>query len=625
MALGFSKAGYDISAIYIDFSDVHNRNVCATNWGEVVQDISLIGNQNKGNPLFENIDCIAGKIHNQHFSVAGLGRHNIDRINPFLQIGSVIQEVRPMSILLQCFGVTIKDELCIEFCKELKSFGYGIRFEHIETGVITGFPVKEKATFIVGLLNETNVNLEYLRNIEVRNYSVIDFIEKEELHDQWYYKISPKHIEAIEKIEDSCIYCWDNKQYKKEYSFKWNYRWIPLICQNYKMRKITHKEIARLKGIPDEYMLEINNKSILYKKLMYCSNVQLIRELASIICTGDNENIYQKREITKALQFEKIFISFLNKKDAGKVSTLESVNTYVDLQYRMQDIVYNFEIKIYRNNLDIENKIVTVCRNLSVKRNDNDDVCILVVANIVEAEIKGLVKAKYNIIVWDIENLLWYLEEFPQLRSDFISLLSFNISTVIPKKPEYDIFERIVRNDSKIDLQERLRKIKPGKEEASIYEDVCVDIVKFLFSEHMEFFEAQKKSNSDLYRFDFCGKIKYGCESEFFETIQRFFNTKYVIFEFKNYTEEITQKEIYTTEKYLYEKALRKVAIIISRKGCDENAKKAARGSLRELGKLIVCLSDEDINKLIDMKNSNINPTNYLEILLDDMLLDLEK
>ena len=88
---------------------------------------------------------------------------------------------------------------------------------------------------------------------------------------------------------------------------------------------------------------------------------------------------------------------------------------------------------------------------------------------------------------------------------------------------------------------------------------------------------------------------------------------------------EITQKEIYTTEKYLYEKALRKVAIIISRKGSDESAKKAARGSLRELGKLIVCLSDEDVNKLIDMKNNKEEPADYLEALLDDMLMDLEK
>lgn len=101
--------------------------------------------------------------------------------------------------------------------------------------------------------------------------------------------------------------------------------------------------------------------------------------------------------------------------------------------------------------------------------------------------------------------------------------------------------------------------------------------------------------------------------------------TDNLLFEFKNYTHEITQKEIYTTEKYLYEKALRKVAVIVSRKGPDENANKAARGSLREAGKLIICLSDENINKLIDIKNNSGDPGDFLEALLDDMLMDLEK
>lgn len=46
---------------------------------------------------------------------------------------------------------------------------------------------------------------------------------------------------------------------------------------------------------------------------------------------------------------------------------------------------------------------------------------------------------------------------------------------------------------------------------------------------------------------------------------------------------------------------------------------------MRESGKLIICLSDEIINKLIDMKNNKEDPGDYLEALLDDMLMDLEK
>ena len=64
----------------------------------------------------------------------------------------------------------------------------------------------------------------------------------------------------------------------------------------------------------------------------------------------------------------------------------------------------------------------------------------------------------------------------------------------------------------------------------------------------------QKTTEENLYRFDRCCKIKNGVTQDFFDTICKYFSTKYIVFEFKNYEKPITQREIYTTEKYLYEK-----------------------------------------------------------------------
>ena len=52
----------------------------------------------------------------------------------------------------------------------------------------------------------------------------------------------------------------------------------------------------------------------------------------------------------------------------------------------------------------------------------------------------------------------------------------------------------------------------------------------------------------------------------------------------------------------MYKKALRSVAIIVSREGASRNALLAAKGCLRENGKLILCLSDKDLNELIHIK-----------------------
>ncbi|SHK61502.1 hypothetical protein [Hespellia stercorisuis] len=70
---------------------------------------------------------------------------------------------------------------------------------------------------------------------------------------------------------------------------------------------------------------------------------------------------------------------------------------------------------------------------------------------------------------------------------------------------------------------------------------------------------------------------------------------------------------------------MRKVAVVLSRKGADENAQKAARGCLRENGKLIICLSDNEVIKLIDEKSRAGVPGDILEGILDNMLMDLEK
>lgn len=150
--------------------------------------------------------------------------------------------------------------------------------------------------------------------------------------------------------------------------------------------------------------------------------------------------------------------------------------------------------------------------------------------------------------------------------------------------------------------------------------------MKYVLGDYLTLWAEQQKSNDGLYRFDLCCKIKSGAEQDFFDTIKHYFNTKYIVFEFKNYTQKITQKEIYTTEKYLYEKALRKVAVIISRSGPDEHALQAVKGSLRENGKLIICLSDNSLLEMIDIKDrGEQEPAEFLGAILDDLLVHLEK
>ena len=117
-----------------------------------------------------------------------------------------------------------------------------------------------------------------------------------------------------------------------------------------------------------------------------------------------------------------------------------------------------------------------------------------------------------------------------------------------------------------------MNSCQSGKKSFSVYEDVCCKIFKFLFSEDLALWKEQEKSNNNLYRFDLLCRIKDDNKKTFWSIVENYFKSKYVIFEFKSYSEEVTQKEIYTTERYLYSKALRSVGIIVTKEGYDKNA-----------------------------------------------------
>ena len=97
----------------------------------------------------------------------------------------------------------------------------------------------------------------------------------------------------------------------------------------------------------------------------------------------------------------------------------------------------------------------------------------------------------------------------------------------------------------------------------------------------------------------------------------------FVVFEFKNYTDKIDQNLIYITEKYLFDAALRNVAFIISRKGFSDAAKFAAEGCLKEHGKLILDVTQEDLMKML--KSPSDNPADHLLTKLEEFLMGISK
>jgi hypothetical protein len=266
---------------------------------------------------------------------------------------------------------------------------------------------------------------------------------------------------------------------------------------------------------------------------------------------------------------------------------------------------------------------------------------ILIISSIVEPSIIDILSKKYGVLIWDRSVLFELTKNNYELRKKLEDILS-----ELKQSGEEDIYEGIFERANfriesiwlelnpetspppKIteghDLCEQVKAIQPGGHPYSgAFEKKCEEILKYLFDIDLTGWAKQNKTDDTLHKFDLIARII--SQNDFWRFIAKDFKTRFIIFEFKNYTEPITQSEVYTTEKYLYVTALRTFAIIISPKGAEKNAYTAMKGSLREHGKLIICLDIDEICKMLHMKDSGDDPNMFLSDKIDKLLMQLSR
>lgn len=310
-------------------------------------------------------------------------------------------------------------------------------------------------------------------------------------------------------------------------------------------------------------------------------------------------------------------------------------NAGYDILAKKQNVNLYVETKTVRQKVIDSKTVSSAIVSASLLTQESNSKFVLVVANRYSHKVQEIIK-KNDIIALDISNLLYIVQNNEILKSQLLAILEYSVDDIEPKKPTelLDLLGTIHNDaDEKMitvktvseNLIKELQNWEPNDRESNEYEDLCIQVLKNLFAEDLGLWSDQQRSNEDLYRFDLICKIKDNIQVAFWKFIEEYFRSKYIIFEFKNYTKQITQREIYTTDKYLYAKALRCVAIIISCKGEDKNAKKAMKGTLRENGKLILSISNKDLIMMLNGKIQGNSPSEYLYSMLDTMLVELDK
>jgi len=240
---------------------------------------------------------------------------------------------------------------------------------------------------------------------------------------------------------------------------------------------------------------------------------------------------------------------------------------------------------------------------------------------------------KDNIVILDIANILYLIKNNEELTSNLKNILPYSIVGIIPEKIELDKYinykdtqKEETNNCIEDEYIRKIKSIKKGKEGSKEFEIIGEEIIKLLFGDYIYNWKSQVNCNANLQRIDLIGKVKE--QEGFWNTLHQIYKSRYIVFEFKNYNNQIKQDEIYSTNKYLYKDALRTVAIIISRDKMDANAKKTCEGILRNEKNLILNLDENDLITMLKSKKENCNKdicSEYMENLFDNFLICLAK
>ena len=632
LSIGLEMAGFHIVAAYE--SDAKSIAIHEVNLKTPVYKLPLDTNEIA---IDSKIDLVAAHIYQSTLNKNGIDMEPSPDLQKLLHI---LEYCRPHSFFLLLNASATRNTRVLECLRSAADSLYQIAWKKLDIAKMTGFPVKENTVCVVGTSREIEREFQFPEQGTFSPLSADVFLHTNTIHDDWYYEFRNRDRIAISG--DYPFACWNGRthQYESSSAIQWNYVNVPLVRDSGTYRKITHREIANLKGFPHSFFIPDTDRQRLYRKLMYSGNVNIIKQIAGMISYSLSTNPWRHQTKERGLHFEEIFRQYLKQlleKEANEENTLECSSAEqmhdVDFVYSFNNGTFYIETKCYSNNASMRTNIADACKRLSSFKERG--IPILAVANTVPSKTKDH-WSKQGVFIWDLENLLWLFDEFPNIKNEFVASLLYSVEEIIPKSPEQNFFKKAAAKKHKepdlkerllqIPPEERLNQVIPGREQFALYEKACTDILKYLLGDYLTLWDVQTKSNDGLFRFDLCCKIKNGTDHDFFDTVKNYFHSKYIVFEFKNYKEKITQKEIFTTQRYLYRTALRNVAIIVSRVGADEHAQQAAEACLREDGKLILCISDNALLDMINIKTSGSGePADFLMALLDDILIHLGK
>lgn len=289
---GFKQAGADII-----WANEIDKDACKTyrhNFGDeylVEGDIKEVDPHN-----IPDIDILNGGFPCQAFSVAGYRKGFEDeRGNLFFEIERILEVKRPRAILLENVknleghdkGNTFK-----VIKEHLEALGYHVHHKVLNTMEYGNVPQNRERIYIVGFLSEDAYNkFKFPEPIKLEKtiHDIIDINDKKPLglyynNSKYYPELKKTMTKQDTVYQWRRVYCRENKSNvcpTLTANMGTGGHNVPLILDNYDIRKLTPEECVGFQGFPKEFSFPdtIKNSSK-YKQAGNSVSVPVIKRIA---------------------------------------------------------------------------------------------------------------------------------------------------------------------------------------------------------------------------------------------------------------------------------------------------------------------------------------------------------
>ncbi len=176
---------------------------------------------------------------------------------------------------------------------ELENLGYFVKDAILNTMEYGNLPQNRERIYILGFLSKNEAdNFSFPKKIMLTK-TINDCLVKEKVDDKYYYKGKP----LFDKLKDDVtkkdtVYQWRRKYVRENKSnvcptltanMGTGGHNVPIILDDYGIRKLTPRECANFQGFPNEYILPKIADSQLYKQVGNSVSIPVIERIAKQI------------------------------------------------------------------------------------------------------------------------------------------------------------------------------------------------------------------------------------------------------------------------------------------------------------------------------------------------------